>query len=590
MQIKAIAFLAARTDIKLIRILFDNIGTKRIFALTTLVLFVNVLELAGLSLFVPIIDLFQGKNGQAGAFTHSLSSLVEMLGLPPVLPTFLLLLCLLFIVKTALIMWVRYLSVNAASEIQNRLRIRLYGAFLGSKTDFINGRRQGVLLSTLSEHTVRTGQAFFILAQIIAQWVTVAAYAAFVLWISWRLTLFALFLGIGVGPAIRRMGQLAHRHGKAYTLALEDSQHQALEGLNAKKLVNAMNWAFPLENRFRAGSNAVRMHWQWMAFWANSPGILIQPISVAILSGIIWFSLNYQLSVAFLGAFILAFIRMLPAIQTAISMGADFQANRPSIDSVLGLIEEAEKAVEPSGKLQFPGLKERIRLENVRYRHGDNNPLFEGLNLTIGKSQTVALIGPSGTGKTTIADLILGLILPEGGKVTIDGVDLRDLDLNQYRSHVAYVPQEPVLFHDTIRNNLILGLDRKVEEEELRSACERVGAWEFIVQRPDGLETVAGDRGVQFSGGQRQRLVLARALLRNPEILILDEATSALDNESEQWVQKMLCDLRKSGQFTIIVIAHRYSTIQHADQIYEIRNGTAVPLGNWEQARSHLGH
>ncbi|MHB1100400.1 MAG: ABC transporter ATP-binding protein [Burkholderiales bacterium] len=575
---------------QLIRTLFDNIGTKRILALVTFVLVINTLELVGLSLFVPIIDLFQGKSGQASTFTHTLSGIVATLGMPPVLPIFLLLLCLLFIVKTALIMWVRYLSVDTASAIQNHLRARLFSALLGSRMDFINGKRQGVLLSTLSEHTVRTGQAFFIFVQIIAQWVTVAAYATFVLWISWQLTLFALLLGLGTGPAIRRIGRLAHRHGKAYTLALEDSQHQALEALNAKKLVNAMNWAIPLENRFRAGSDSVRMHWQWMAFWANSPGIIIQPISVIILSGIIWFSLSYQLSVALLGAFVLAFIRMLPAIQTAISMGADFQANRPSMDSVLGMIEEAEKAIEPSGKQSFAGLKNGILLEDIRYHHGNNKPVLDGLNLDISKGSTVALIGPSGTGKTTVADLIVGLYRPAYGRVLIDGIDLVDIDLRQLRSHIAYVPQEPILFHDTIRNNLTLGLDRKIGDEKLKSACERVGAWEFVANRKEGLDSVIGDRGVQLSGGQRQRLALARALLRNPEILILDEATSALDNESEQWVKAVLSSLQESGQFTIIVIAHRYTTIQHADMIYEVRNGTAVPLGNWKQARDRLDH
>lgn len=570
--------------------LLNRIGVAQIGGLVALILLINVLEVLGLSLFIPIIDLFQGKGGMASGITHSMSSILSVAGLPSVLPTFLVLLSLLFLAKSGLIMWMRYVSVKMAAEMQNQLRLQLFRYFLGARTDFINGQKQGALLSVLSEHTVRTGQAFFVLVQILAQWVTVVAYLGFVLWISWKLTAVALVLGLGVAPVIRWMGQQAHRHGKDYTQALEDTQHVALEGLQAKKLVNAMNWGRPLEQRFREGNAAVRNHWQWMAFWSNSPGIVVQPISVVILSLLIWMSLRFDLSVALLGAFALAFTRLLPNVQSAVSMGADFQANKPSIDRVLGLLKEAEAACEPNGQMNFNGMQHCIKLEGVRYRYANREPILNGLDMEIVKGQTVALVGPSGAGKTTIADLILGLYRPEAGRVMIDDTNLAELDLRQYRTHIAYVSQEAVLFHDTIRSNLTMGLEWRVDDDELRTACEKAGAWEFIIQRPGGMDAIIGDRGVQLSGGQRQRLVLARALLRRPEILILDEATSALDHDSEQWITQMLCDLQTSGHFTIIVIAHRYTTIQHADQIYEIRNDGARLLGNWGQAKAYLMH
>jgi ABC-type multidrug transport system fused ATPase/permease subunit len=578
-----------KSIVEMIYTLLKKISATRIGALIVLILLINALEVLGLALFIPIIDLFQGRGGASG-ITHSLSRILSLLGLPSELATFLVLLSLLFLVKSGLIMWMRYVSVTMAAEMQNRLRLQLFRDFLGASTDFINGQKQGALLSVLSEHTVRTGQAFFVLVQIIAQWVTVLAYLGFVLWISWKLALVALVLGLGISPVIRWMGQQAHRHGKDYTQALEDTQHRALEGLQAKKLVNAMNWAPPLGKRFQEGSVAVRNHWQWMAFWSNSPGIVVQPISVVILSLIIWMSLHFDLSVALLGAFVLAFTRLLPNVQSAISMGADFQANKPSIDRVFGLLNMAAAACEPNGHTDFQGMQRCIKLEGVRYRHAGREPILNGLDLEILKGQTVALVGPSGSGKTTIADLILGLYRPEAGRLMIDDINLADMNLRQYRSHIAYVSQEAVLFHDTIRSNLTLGLGWDVSDDELRTACEKAGAWDFIVQRPGGLDAIIGDRGVQLSGGQRQRLALARALLRRPDILILDEATSALDHESERWITQMLCDLQKSGHFTIIVIAHRYTTIQHADQIYEIRNDGARMLGNWGQAKAYLMH
>lgn len=575
--------------VKVLRTLIYNIYPTRIAKLVGIILLVNMLELLGLSLFVPIIDLFQGnKFGETSGVTRLLTSFVKMIGFPPVLSTFLLLLSFLFVLKTALIMWQRYLSVSMASHLQDRFRARLFRSFLNSRMKFINEKRQGVLLSVLNEHTIRTAQAFFALIQMIAQWITVAAYGGFALWISWKLTLVALLLGLGTSPLISRIGREAHRYGKAYTKALEDSQHLALEGLNAKKLVNAMNWSVPIEQRFRTDSTAVRESWKWTAFWSNSPGIIIQPISVVILSVIIWMSIKFSLSVALLGTFVLAFIRLLPTVQNAVSLGADYLANKSSLTRVLELLEESESAIEPSGNLLFSGFKKDIRLMNVRYCRDAQKVILDGLNIDIEKGQIVALVGPSGTGKTTIADLILGLYHPDSGQILIDGTDLSCFDLKQYRSYVAYVPQEPILFHDSIRNNLIIGLDRVIEDEELKEVCEKVGAWEFISQRREGLKTVIGDRGVQLSGGQRQRLALARALLRNPEIMILDEATSALDNESDQWIKKLLSDLRVSKGLTIIIIAHRFTTIEDSNLIYEIMDNKAIPLGNWEEARIRL--
>lgn len=565
--------------INVFRLLLKNVKFARIGALVALILVSNVLELLGLSLFVPIIDLFQGKQGATDGVTRTLSNYLVALGIPPVISSFLILLSLLFFVKMAVTMWLRYQSVNLAAELQGNLRDRLYKLFLESRIDFINKQRQGNLLGVLGEHTVRSGQAFFGMIQIVAQWVTALTYAVFVLLMSWRLTLVALALGLGMSPVLKRIGRRAHHHGREFTLSFEDVQHVAMEGLHAKKTVNAMNWAAPLVESFHHKSDTVRNQWKWTAFWSNSPGIVMQPISVVILSLIIWLSLKFNLSVSHLGAFSLAFIRLLPIVQAATSMMADLEANKPSIERVFGLIDDAEKASEPSGSKPYDGLKKSINLNKIRFRYDDHKPVLDGLSFEIQKGSMVALIGPSGAGKTTVADLILGLYRPEAGCILIDDTDLRELNLTQYRSHIAYVSQDPVLFHDTIRNNLLIGLARDLGEDELRHVCEKAGAWEFIAKRGSGLDEVIGDRGVQLSGGQRQRLALARALLRNPEILILDEATSALDNESEQWIKQMLRELQQSGRFTIIVIAHRYTTIQHADVVYEIKNGQAISLG-----------
>lgn len=578
---------AHREDV--IRLLFRKVKTSKIAGMISLILVVNALELVSLSLFVPIIDSFQGnKFMETSGLTHFLTAFVTSIGLTPSLMTFLMLLSLLFVFKSALTLWQRLLSVNVAACFQDSLRMELLRAFLDSKMDFVNGKRQGALLSVLNEHTVRTSQAFFLLIQSIVLWITVIVYGGFVIWISWRITLVAFLLGLVVSPLIIRVGRKAHLHGKAYSRALEDSQHRALEVLNAKKLVNAMNWGSAFENSFQASSASVRDHWKWMAFWSNSLSIIVQPISVVILSVIIGMSLKFNLEVALLGTYVLAFIRMLPTVQSAIALGTSFLASKPSISRVFELIDESKRAIEPNGGVPFSGFRKDIRLVNVRYCHEGRESILNEVNLEILKGQIVAIVGASGSGKTTIVDLVLGLYRPDSGKILIDGTDLASLDLRQYRSYIGYVPQEPILFHESIRNNLLVGIERSVEDEELKEVCEQVGAWEFILQCREGLETVIGDRGVQLSGGQRQRLALARVLLRKPEILILDEATSALDNESDQWVRNLLSDLRIKKGITFIVIAHRFTTIEDSDQIYLIDNGRSTLLGNWEEAKPGL--
>ncbi len=568
--------------------LFNAINRRQVFYLVLLTLLVNTFEILGLSLFIPIIDLFQSKGGNVTAATTFISNVVVYIGLSPTLPVFLLLLCVMFLVKAVLTMWMRYVSVRMASDLQDRVRCMLFQSFVGSYVSFIHGQRQGTLLSVLGEHTSQVGQGFFLFVQVVAQWITVLAYMIFVFLVSWQLSLVALLLGLSMYPVIRWIGKKAYQYGEQSTFAVEAAQHSALEALQAKKLVNAMNWGIPVNNCYRACSAAVRDAWQWMAFWSNSPGIVLQPLSVMILSILILLSVRYELSIALLGAFVMAFLRLLPTVQSVLTMGSGIHACRPGIDRVQEMLDQSLKQQEPSGSAPFPFLKSCVRLSSVHFHYDAGVSVLNDLTLEISRGSTVGIVGSSGSGKTTVADLLTGLYKPTSGHVFVDGVDLNDLDIKQYRSKIAYVPQDAFLFHDTIRNNLTLGLERDVLTEELREACEQAGAWGFVIQRKDGLDTVLGDRGIQLSGGQRQRLAMARALLRKPDFLILDEATSALDHESERGIRHALEQLRASGKVTVLIIAHRFTTIQHVDCIYQIKHGHALKLGSWKQAKEAL--
>jgi len=569
-------------------IVISSIEKSRLLALTVLTLAVSALEMFGLSLFIPVIDTFQGQAATPSAFTRHLSQAMDSFGLRPTLGIFLLLLSLLFILKGILAMWLRWMGADVASELQHRLRCRLFHAFLRADVAQIHARRQGTLLSALNEHTQRASQSCFILSQLAAQWTTVLVYTVFIFLVSWKLSLVAFGISLLLIPLIRGIGDRAHVHGRGLTAAMEVVQHTALEALQAKKLVNAMNWRDRFSNLYREQSAVVRRAWTWMAFWSNSPSIILQSVSVVILSLLIWVSLRFDLTAAMLGAFIVAFIRLLPSVQAASVLGADLRANLPAVLRLEEVLREAEEQREPSGDVPFRALHSEIRLRSVGFRYEDGRDVLRDVDLRLPRGKTVALVGPSGAGKTTIADLIVGLYRPTTGRVLVDDTDLNDLDLQSYRARIAYVPQEPMLFHDSIRGNLTFGLERRVSDREIREVCEQVGAWDFISRRKEGMDSRIGDRGVLFSGGQRQRLVLARALLRQPEILILDEATSALDRESEKWIENTLLRLQESGRVTILIVAHRFATIRRADDIYRVEDGRVSELGDWERARKIL--
>jgi ATP-binding cassette subfamily C protein len=221
-----------------------------------------------------------------------------------------------------------------------------------------------------------------------------------------------------------------------------------------------------------------------------------------------------------------------------------------------------------------------ISVEKVSFSYDGKAPVIDGLDLSIRAGQTTAIVGPSGAGKTTLADLLMGLIAPNRGRILIDGTELVPERMKAWRAQIGYVPQDTFLFHDTLRMNLLWARP-EATEEEMDRALELAAAEEFVSGLPAKLDTMLGDRGVLVSGGERQRIALARALLRKPALLILDEATSSLDSENEKRIQDAIETLH--GKMTILVISHRLSTIREADIIHVIESGRLVESGTWDR-------
>jgi ATP-binding cassette subfamily B protein len=223
-------------------------------------------------------------------------------------------------------------------------------------------------------------------------------------------------------------------------------------------------------------------------------------------------------------------------------------------------------------------LQEGLRFKEASFSYPGRKAALEGVSMQVRKGQMTALVGQSGAGKTTVVDLMLGLYENSGGSILLDGKELGEFNLNSYRQRVGYVPQDPQLFNTTVRENLLWSAP-EAGEQDIWQACRLANAEQFAHELPQGLETILGDRGVRLSGGQRQRLALARAIIRQPDLLILDEATSALDTESERLIQQSIENL--TGDMTIVVIAHRLSTIRNADYMYVLDQGRVIEEGSY---------
>lgn len=388
--------------------------------------------------------------------------------------------------------------------------------------------------------------------------------------------------GAGLLLLLKKKTQVAHFTGEDISLATNGLYAAAIEHLGGMKTTKS----YGVEERnadifsnltgrvAQMQLNAVRNQ-AGTSFWFGVG-------SVAILSVILFVSIEIlSISTAGLLLLLLLFYRLIPLFNNVLRGYQQFLNALPAFAGVMEMQAHCEAAAEPeAGHAKKVELRRGIRFEGVSFAYGGEggDPTITELDLTIRAGETTAIVGPSGAGKSTMADLIMGLIVPDRGRLLVDEMPLRAELVQSWRGQIGYVAQDTFLFHDTIRTNLLWACP-DAGDEEIRAALRSAAAEEFVSELPDGLDTILGDRGVRLSGGERQRLALARALLRRPSLLILDEATSALDSENENRIQKAIEQLH--GRMTILIITHRISTIRDADVIHVLQRGRLIETGDW---------
>lgn len=496
-----------------------------------------------------------------------------------------LLLVVIFVVRSLFDFWQNYLVSFVSERLVANLRQQLFGHLQSLSLSFFNTRRTGEIMSrvTTDVTVVQTGLTTNILT-LVQQLVTLVGSFVIIVVIDWRLTLLIMtlvplivLLATAFGRRFRWLSRNVQEELGAVNTILEET-------LSAMRVVKAFAREPYEAQRFNAGvEEAFRIAMKRTRIRAIF-GPFVSLISFIAIAIVIWYGgievLAGHLSPGQLISFVIYMVLIAGPIAGLSSLYTQTQEALGAAERIFELIDtEPERADAPTA-VKLPTLEGQIIFDHVNFNYTKESVVLHDLSFTVPAGQTVALVGPSGAGKTTITGLIPRLYEATSGNIFIDGYDLQDVQIRSLREQIAIVPQEPALFGGTIRENIAYGrLDARAEEIEV--AAEAANAAEFIKRLPQGYESTVGERGVQLSAGQRQRIAIARAILRNPRILILDEATASLDNESEALVQDALNRLMRDR--TTLIIAHRLTTIENADSILVLNQGTVVEEGTHEE-------
>lgn len=494
--------------------------------------------------------------------------------------------CILIIISIALKNLFLYLSYRAMGPIKNgivtRFRIDLYNKILQLPIGYFTEQRKGDLMSRITNDV---GEVEGSVVGTLEGWVrdplTILINLTVLFYISPLLTGLILLCIPVMGLVIGRLSRSLRRQSGRIAIKAGETISIIEETLGGLRVIKAFNVEAMLRNKFHGVSTDWEDARNHVGYRKDLASPMSEMMGVAIFSGILWFGGKLVLSkgIALDGAMFLAYMGLFyNIIDPAKSISTAF-SNMQKGSAAIERIEEVLKAPvtvddNVNGK-KAETFNSTIEFKNVGFKYEDVD-ILKNINLKIEKGKTVALVGSSGAGKSTLADLVPRFHDVSSGELLIDGVNIKEYSLHSVRNLMSIVTQEPILFNDTIASNIALGMSNATQAE-IEAAAKIANAHEFIVQKEESYNTNIGDRGSKLSGGERQRMTIARAVLKNPPILILDEATSSLDTESERLVQDAIDNLMSNR--TSIVIAHRLSTIRHADEIIVLQKGEIVERG-----------
>lgn len=499
-----------------------------------------------------------------------------------------------YIVKNIYLSFFIYLKKKFIANRGVQLENRLFKAYMASPYTFYISRNSAELLRNVTNETKKVVDGVMLPFMELALNITMFVFIlGALLIIEPTITIVTiLFMGVGGGIFLKYTRQKNREYGLEDRRARKMKNKTVLQGLGGLKVTRVLNRELLFLNEYGSWAERSKIANIYTYVVKQIPKFIIETLAVVgiliIALILVWEGRAITAIIPILALFGAATVRLMPVYSHIISLSSSIQYNIPSVDAIyddLKLLENEYQNVRKdilSRKIEKLSLESEISLENIRYSYpGQKEKAIDGVSMNIPRGDAIAFVGESGAGKTTMVDLILGLLEPEDGRIKVDGVDIES-NIRGWQQNIGYIPQQIFLLDDSIRRNIAFGIpDDEIDETKIESAVKAAQLEELIERLPGGLDTVVGERGVLLSGGQQQRIGIARALYDNPRVLIMDEATSALDNITERYVIDAIEQLR--GDRTIITIAHRLTTVQNCDTIYLMKTGKISDSGSYEE-------
>jgi subfamily B ATP-binding cassette protein MsbA len=485
------------------------------------------------------------------------------------------------------------LMAEVGQRVVKDVRDRLFRHMLDQSAAFFALRTTGQLMSRITNDVGQIQQAVSeTIGDLLRESLALIGYLALLFYYDWKLAVACVALAPPVVLLLARLGRRLRRTARGSQEELERLSHVSAEAFTGHRIVKAFAAESREADRFsRASQRLYRANMKVAASVAGLPAIM-EVLGGIGMAGALWYGAREiargALTPGQFTSFFAALFLMYGPAKKLSRVNANLQQASAASDRIFEILDVHSEVVDRPAAVELPGLSRDIEFRDVGFRYDDDRrtDILEGVSLSVARGQVVAIVGPSGAGKTTLVNLLPRFYDVTSGSIAIDGTDIRDFTLRSLRSRIGIVTQETVLFDDTIAGNIGYGSDG-AGPEAIEAAARAANAHDFISAMPQGYATVIGERGQRLSGGQRQRLAIARALLRNPPILILDEATSSLDTESERLVREAFAVLMANR--TAIVIAHRLSTVRRADLIVVLEQGRIVETGRHEDLIARPG-
>jgi len=560
-------------------------------------LFAGAAEGFGISALLPLLSIVMGTQAGTGAAagtgtSEMATSLEQMvistlgaLGLAPTVAVLLIFFVGCIMLKCVLVLFANRHVGYTVANIATDLRLKLLRALFVTRWEYFIRQPIGRLTNAVATEAARSANGFYYAARMITIVIHAIVYGTMAVMVSWQATLAAVIAGSITVYLLRRLVQKARRAGERQTKLLQSLLANLTDSLQSIKPLKAMAREDATDSILKTTTNKLNRAIQKQVLSKEALKALQEPLFTAFLAFGLYVALvHWKLPLTSVLITMYLVGRVMRQMQKIQNEYQDMAICDSAYWSLQDKISEAEKRQEETlGKQPPPALKRFIRLDQVSFAY-DQRWILKNASLTFPAGAITAIVGPSGAGKTTVADLVIGLLRPQKGEVWIDDLPLAKVDLRRWRRMIGYVPQETLLLHDTVFINVTLG-DRDIRPADVEKALRAAGAWEFVSALPKGVDDVVGERGHKLSGGQRQRIAIARALVHKPKLLVLDEATTALDPENEAAICATLRELR--GEITILAISHQPAVLEVADQAYRLEDATLVTVNTGPTAAQH---